>query len=376
MKLLVALLLLGCFTSAQAGQRWLFKERLLDEQGVQYMRSGTLNDNCGGSGSMGSTTNGYVYVIGEAQYIPTSCYVSWRSPDGWTFADIPANYLSGYNANMTTAYSRQPCTFNLGSQDLSCPASYMIIPRAVPVYAKKMGTYTSGIPLQYIFTNSSGNLATTSTVTTNASGYSEFNTPKVFQNGLYCYEDSFFGFVPELSSSTTKTVVVPDKTRPNAITSASFVNNTTLALQWENTASVAGVNHQGYVVQIVDEDIGQVVDTKSVVSNSAQVYVPLSAYNIGIYIFCYGETNAEAIYGFNAWSLNLGSPSAASATTRSAARSADIDSQRSFSEQPEVKKKAALKKAPGLLKNIKQYDNLVSIESEMKAVVDDCVDCQ
>lgn len=377
LKLLLALLVLSCFSSAQAGQKWLFRERLLDEEGMNYMMPGeTLSDNCGASGSMGSTTNSFIYVIGSAQYIPTSCYVSWRSADGWTFADIPASELKNYNANITTGYSRRPCTYNLPDQDLSCLADYMIIPRAKNVYAKKMGSYVAGIPLQYIYTNTSGNLSTTRTVNTNSSGFSEFRVPKTFQNGLYCYEDSLFNFIPELSSSTNPTVVVPDKTRPNAITDARFVNNTTLALQWENTASVANVNHVAYVVQIEDYDTGEVVDTATVSSNSAQVYVPLTTNNIAIYVYCYGERNGEALYGFNAWLLGLGH--SASMDSRNAVRSTGSDANLMATELPTVRKQTAIKRSPGLLKNIRQYDNLQSNDAEIEIIGDGstCVDCK
>lgn len=269
MKLFLVLAALGCFTPVHAGQTWLFREKVLDEDGVQHMMSGTLNDTCGGSGNLGSMTNGFVYVIGSAQYIPGGCYVTYRSPDGWLFADIPAHLLTNYQANITTGHGRKPCVYNLPDQDLYCTASYMIIPRAEAVYAKKMGVYASGIGLQYAYTNQSGNLVGTPAVNTDSSGKAEFRVPRPLKNGYYCYDDPIFGLIEPAASFSTPTIVVPEFARPNAITNAYFVNNTTLELEWENTATVSGVNHFSYVVQIYDRDTGESLDVQAVVPNSA-----------------------------------------------------------------------------------------------------------
>ena len=380
MRLLLVLTVFGAFTSAHAGQKWLFKERLLDEDGVQYMMSGTLNDNCGGSGSMGGTINGHVYVVGTAQYIPTQCYVTYRSPDGWTFADIPANRLTNYQANITTGWSRQPCTYNLPDQDLSCATSYMIIPRAEAVYAKKMGAYTSGLGIQYAYTNQSGNFVGTPIINTDSSGKAEFRVPRTLKNGYYCYNDSIFGLIPPAASISIPTIVVPELARPNAITNAYFVNNTTLGLEWENTSTVPGVNHYAYVVQIYDRDTGATLDVQAVVSNSAQVNVPLTSNGIEIYILGYGEQNGEALYAFNAFQLDLASPSATAAMKSS--RSAQIGVQTAVRDVQIEKKRMAIKKSPGLLRNARQIEGNLEISTpELKRVetiseADDCATCK
>lgn len=380
MKLLIALLLLGCFTTAHAGQRALFRERILDESGRQYTFSpGKLIGTGDGSAeaSTGSLINGTHYVIFEQQFIPTQAYVYYKSAEGFTFGDIP-NYhsLGNYDANTTTAYARRPCTYNLPEHDLSCTPDNIIIPREELVYAKKMGRTAAGVPLKYVYnynaSPSNPAWGTTGAITTDSTGHSGFRIPKRMKRaeyeGYYSYDDPIFGYLPQAEGTSTPTVVVCDITRPQRLTNAEWLDMTNLQFEWENTAAVVGVNHYAYWVEVYDNGSGSMLASGTISSNGAICEVPLTTNSISIYVYGFGEGSGSALYCFNGFELDFGS----SKSTRN-----------SKAMQPVVKAISEVKRAE-VLKNSSKIKDMVKHSKPLPLTPDmqvqkiervDCADC-